>query len=446
MSETRVDGRVLGFTLVLSILTGLIFGLAPARLTLQLNLVERLKEGGWSDRSTTTHRLRSALVVAEVALALALLISAGLMMRSFARLQAVPLGFAPENILTMQISLPTSRYGGREQRINFFYQLLERLRAIPSVIDAAAITQPPFFGGHWAVEITVEGGEAAINATRFSAEARAATPHYFATMGIPRLQGREFTEQDRGGDDTLLYFIVSKTFARLFWPNENPIGKRFRPGTNNPWGTVVGVVGDVRDSLLQEEPRPTFYFPYGYIGMQGLVVVVRTMTRPETVVGAVRAEVREIDPELPVYNIRTMDQIISNATAQPRFRAVLLSLFSLAALLLAAVGIYSVMAYLVRQRTREIGIRMALGAERSDILKLVVRQGMILTLMGIALGLAAAFALTRLISSLLFGVSATDPLTFVGLSLGLAAVALLASYIPARRAARIDPLLALRYE
>lgn len=444
LSETRIDGRVLGFTLVISMITGLIFGLAPAWWSSQLNPTEKLNEGGRSDSGRITHWLRGTLVVAEVTLALALLVTAGLMIRSFVNLQAVPLGFAPKNILTMQISLPGSKYGQREQRVNFFDKLLERMRTVPGVTDAAATTHPPSTTGSWTVEIAVEGGDAASNQAPLSADARAVTPHYFGTMRIPLLQGREFIEQDR--NNQTLNLIVSDTFARRYWPNEDPIGKRFRPGTNNPFGTVVGVVGNVRNSNLQEEAQPTVYFPYGYIGMPGLVVVARTTTQPETLAAALRAQVRESDNEQPVYNIRTMEQIVSNATAQPRFQTVLLSLFSIVALLLAAVGIYSVMAYLVRQRRREIGVRMALGAGARDILKMVIRQGMRPVLLGVVLGVAGSFALTRLMKSLFFGVGATDPLTFIMVALLLIGVAFLACYLPARRATKVDPSIALRQE
>lgn len=442
LSETRIDGDALVFTLLVSTIIGLIFGLAPAWSASRLSLSENLKAGGRSGSGRITHRLRGALVVAEVSLALAILVSAGLMMRSFMSLQAVPLGFAPDNILTMQISLPVSKYGEPEQRVSFFHQLLDRLRNNPGVIDAAAITQTPSTGGGWVVEINAEGDEATSNEPS-SADARAATPHYFRTMGIPLLQGREFTEQDRGQP---LNLIVSGTFARRYWPNENPIGKRFRPGTNNPFGTVVGVVGDVRNNNLQEEIQPAFYFPYGYIGMPGLVVVVRTTTRPETLAGTLRNQVREIDSEQPVYNVRTMKEIVSNATAQPRFQTVLLGLFSVVALLLAALGIYSVVSYIVRQRKSEIGVRMALGASERDILGMVISQGMRQVLLGVVLGLAGSFALMRLMESLFFDISATDPLTFIAVALLLIAVALVACYLPARRATKVDPLIALRHE
>jgi putative ABC transport system permease protein len=443
LSETHVDGRVLGFTLAVSVITGLIFGLAPARSASRLGLTEKLREGGGGVGGKVTHRLRGTFVVAEVTLALALLVSAGLIMRSFLRLQAVPLGFAPENVLTMQISVPTSKYKEPEQRVNFFHQLLEQLRSTPGVIDAAAITQPPLSSGNWAVEIILEGQEAAAGEARLTADARAATPRYFRTMGIPVLQGREFDEQDRA--DKPLALIVSRSFARRYWPAENPLGKHFRPGANSSLGTVIGVVGDVR-SNLHEEAQPTFYFPHAHIGMQGMVVVVRTNSRPESLAAALRAQVRELDSNQPVYNVRTMEEIMSNASAQPRFQTMLLSLFSIAALLLAAVGIYSVMAYLVRQRRREISIRMALGASARDILRMVVRQGMRYVLLGTVLGLAASFALMRLMKSLFFDVSAVDPLTFISATLLFIGVGLAACYLPARRVTKINPSTILQHE
>lgn len=273
---------------------------------------------------------------------------------------------------------------------------------------------------------------------------RAVTPHYFRTMGIPLLQGREFDEGSSA--DKPLRLIVSESFARRYWPNKYPIGMRFRPGTNNPVGTVIGVVGDVRNSNLNEEAQPAFYFPYDYIGMPGPVLVVRTNSNPESLAAALRAQAREIDTEQPVYNVRTMAQIMSNVTTQPRFQTVLLGLFSVVAVLLAAVGIYSVMSYLVRQRRREIGIRMALGATAHDILRMVIRQGMRQVLLGIVLGLAGSFAATRLMKSLFFEVSATDPLTFILVTLLLAGVALVACYLPAWYATKVNPLTVLRHE
>jgi putative ABC transport system permease protein len=444
LNETRIDGAVLGFSLFTMIVIGLIFGLAPARWALHLDLTHNLKAGGRAGASKLTQRLRSSLVVAEVTMASVLLVSAGLFVRSLIRLQALPLGFAPENMITMQVSLPGSKYGEREQRVNFFDQLLERLRNVPGVVDAAAAELPAGAGGNWQMEITVERGETAIDTTRSSAEAHAATPHYFRAMNIPVLQGQEFSDSYRS--DQPLELIVSESFARRYWPNENAIGKRFRPGTNNPFGTVVGVVGDVRTIDRQEEKLPAFYLPYGYVGMPSLVVAVRTTGQPETFATAVRTQVHDIDPEQPVYNIRTMTEFIASATAQQRLQASLSLIFSVVALLLVAVGIYGVVAYWVRQRIREIGVRMALGAVAADILKLVIAQGMRHVLFGLILGLAGAFALTRLLGSSVFGLSANDPLPFVVVTLLVAGVALAACYLPAWRATRVDPSIALRNE
>jgi putative ABC transport system permease protein len=444
LNETRIDGAVLGFSLFTMIVIGLIFGLAPARWALHLDLTHNLKAGGRAGASKLTQRLRSSLVVAEVTMASVLLVSAGLFVRSLIRLQALPLGFAPENMITMQVSLPGSKYGEREQRVNFFDQLLERLRNVPGVVDAAAAELPAGAGGNWQMEITVERGETAIDATRSSAEAHAATPHYFRAMNIPVLQGQEFSDSYRS--DQPLELIVSESFARRYWPNENAIGKRFRPGTNNPFGTVVGVVGDVRTIDRQEEKLPAFYLPYGYVGMPSLVVAVRTTGQPETFATAVRTQVHDIDPEQPVYNIRTMTEFVASATAQQRLQASLSLIFSVVALLLVAVGIYGVVAYWVRQRIREIGVRMALGAVAADILKLVIAQGMRHVLFGLILGLAGAFALTRLLGSSVFGLSANDPLPFVVVTLLVAGVALAACYLPAWRATRVDPSIALRNE
>ena len=444
LSETRIDGPVLAFTLFITVLIGLIFGLAPAWWASRVDLTQKLKEGGRTGGSKITQRLRSSLVVAEVTLAAVLLIGAGLLVRSLIHLQAIPLGFAPENIITMQVSLPGSKYGERAQRVAFFDELLERLRNVPGVVDAAAAERSPGAGGNWAMEITVEGGEAVIDKTRSSADAHVATPGYFQAMSIPLLQGQEFSEPYRS--DRPLELIVSESFARRYWPNENPIGKRFRPGTNNPFGTVVGIVGDVRTIDRQEEKLPAFYLPYGYIGMPGLVVAIRTTGQPETFATALRSQVLQIDAEQPVYNIRTMSEFIANATAQQRLQASLSSIFSVVALLLVAVGIYGVVAYWVKQRRREIGVRMALGAGAIDILKMVIGQGMRHVLLGLILGLAGSFALTRWMGSSVFGLSANDPITFLIVALLVFGVAFVACYLPAWRATKVDPSTALRSE
>jgi putative ABC transport system permease protein len=356
----------------------------------------------------------------------------------------MPLGFAPDNVITMQVSLPGSKYGDSAQRVNFFDQLLERLRNVPGVVDAAATERPPGSGGNWSVEITVEGGEASPDKTRTSADAHVATPHYFRVLNIPLLQGQDFS--DRYHSDGPLELIVSESFARRFWPNEEAIGKRFRPGTNNPLGTVVAIVGDVRTIDRQEEMLPAFYFPYGYVGMPGLVVAVRTSGQPETFTTVLSSQVRQIDRDQPVYNVRTMNEFVANATAQQRMQASLSTIFSVVALLLVAVGIYGVVVYWVKQRRREIGVRMALGADGSDILKMVIVQGMRHVLLGMILGLAGAFALSRWLGSAVFGLSSNDPMTFVMVALLVFGVAFIACYVPARRATKVNPSIALRNE
>lgn len=442
LSETRIDLRVLGFTLAITVITGLVFGLAPACWAANVNLVEKLKEGARSDGGRITHRLRSILVVSEVTLAVALLVAAGLVVRTVRRLQAVPLGFASENLITMQVSLPATKYGQADQRVNFFNRLLEQLRTVPGVVDAAASEIAPASAADWTTEITIENDVTGINEARTSATAHVATPKYFHTLGVPVLQGREFTDEYRS--DRPLELIVSESFARRYWPNGDALGKRFRPGSNNPVGTVVGVVGDVHNINPQQEALPAFYFPYGYIGMPGLVVVVRTTYQPETLATTLRAQVQQIDREQPVYNVRTMKEIIANATSQQRFQSILLNLFGLLALLLVAGGIYGVVSHVVRERTREIGVRMALGAGTRDILTMVVGQGMWPVLLGLVLGLAGSFVLTRWLSSSVVGLSPNDPLTFALVTLLLLAVGFVACYIPARQAIKVDPATILR--
>jgi putative ABC transport system permease protein len=378
------------------------------------------------------------LVIAEVTMAAVVLVGAGLLVNVLARLRAVPLGLTPDNVFTMQISLPGSKYG-QQQRVDFFSQLLERLRAVPGVVDAAAVEQAPTTISTWNMEIMLEG--AAADTTGPLAEAHAVTPRYFQTMGIPLLQGQDFANTYRA--DQPLELIVSETFARRYWPNENAIGKRFRAGPNNPFGTVVGVVGDVRTLNSPQAATPAFYFPYGYIGMPGLVVMVRTTAQPETFAAPLRAEVRQLDADQPVYNMRTMNQIIAGATAQQRFQAFLTSLFAAVSLLLVAIGIYSIVAYMVKQRRREIGVRMAVGASTRNILRMVILNGMRNVLFGLVLGLALSLAMTRLIG---LTTTAADLRVYVLVGLLLTGVALSACYLPAWRATKIDPSQALRNE
>ena len=442
LSETRIDGRVLVFNLGITAITGLVFGLMPAWWAANVNLSEKLKESARNEGARTTHRLRSVLVVSEVTLAVALLVAAGLLVQTVRRLQAVPLGFAPENLITMQVSLPGAKYPQAEQRVNFFARLIGQLRTVPGVVDAAAAESAPASAGDWTTEITIDGDADGINEARTSAAAHVATPGYFQALGVPVLQGREFTDDYRA--DRPLEIVVSESFARRYWPNEEAIGKRFRPGANNPFGSVVGVVGDVYNINRQHDTLPAFYFPYGYIGMPGLVVVVRTSGPPETLATTLRTQVQQIDSEQPVYNVRTMSEIVASASSQQRFQAILLNLFGFVALLLVAVGIYGVVSQVVRQRTREIGVRMAMGARTWDILKMVLVQGMSHVLLGLILGFGVAFLLTRWLSSSVVGLSPNDPLVFVLVALVLVVVASVACYLPARRATKVDPSTALR--
>ena len=437
LSEARIDGSVLAFTIVITTVTGLIFGLAPAWWSSRVNLTNRIKDG---IRSEATHRLRSVLVVTEVTMAAALLVAAGLLVNMLVRLQSIPLGLEPENVLTMQVSLPNSKYGDQQQRASFFQRLVEQFRSVPGVIDAAAIESAPSLGGTWTVEITPEGGEAAVSQQRTSANAHAVIARYFQTMHIPFLQGRDFAEQYRV--DQPLELVVSESFARRYWPNESALGKRFRPGSNNPVGTVIGVVGDVRILDKQQDVLPAFYFPYGYIGMPGLLIVVRTNTRPQNFAAPLRGALHELDAEQPVYNIRTMDEIVAGATSQQRFQATLTSLFAIVALLLVMIGIYSVMAYMVKQRRREIGVRIAVGATTWNILKMVIAHGMRNVFIGLGLGLIASLALSRVMG----GVAASDLPVYLAVALLLIVTAFIACYLPAWRAAKIDPTTALRNE
>ena len=438
LSESRIDASVLVFTFVITTLTGLIFGLAPAWWSARVNLTDRLKDG---IRSETTQRLRGVLVISEVTMAAALLVTAGLLVNMLVRLQSVPLGLTPGNVLTMQISLPNSKYSDQQQRVNFFQQVVEQFRAVPGVVDAAAIEAAPAFGGNWTMEITPDGGEAAISQQRTSASVHAVTARYFQTMHIPFLQGRDFAEQYRS--DQPLELVVSESFARRYWPNQSPLGKRFRPGTNNPFGTVVGVVGDVRILDKQQDVLPAFYFPYGYIGMPGLVVVVRTGTQPQSFAAPLRDALHELDAEQPVYNIRTMDEIVAGTTSQQRFQATLSSLFAVVALLLVMIGIYSVMAFMVKQRRREIGVRIAVGATTWNILRMVIAEGMRNVFIGLGLGLIASLVLVRV-----FGGSMTrsDLPVYFGVASLLIVTAFIACYLPAWRATRVDPATALRNE
>jgi putative ABC transport system permease protein len=448
LSEIGLHGPVFGWTLLISILTGVLFGLAPALQASKPDLNEALKEsGGRSTGGLQRSRIRSLLVVTEVALALVLLICAGLMIKSFARLQQVSPGFEPKNLLTMNISLPRQKYKEDQQANVFFDQLFQRLRAVPGVVAVGGIDPLPLSDSNSTTGFLVEGGPVLAVADRPEAGQRNVTPDYFQAMRIPVLKGRAFTDQDR--ENTPRAMIVNEALARRYWPDGDAIGKRLGfedDAAKQYWWEIVGVVGNVKHERLDAEAKPEVFFPYQQSPSNFMTLVVRTSSDPSNMIATVREQVLAIDRDQPVFDIKTMEQRLAKSVAQSRFLMLLLGVFSALALTLAAVGIYGVMAYVVTQRTHEIGIRIALGAQPRDVLKMVVGQGMMLTLIGVGIGLVAAFALTRLMASLLYGVTATDPWTFTAVAVVLSLVALLASFIPARRATKVDPMVALRYE
>ncbi len=446
-AEIGLDGRVLAFTFGISLVTGLIFGLAPALHFSQSDFHGTLKEGGRSGAADARRRVRGVLVVAEMALALVLLIGAGLMIKSFMRLQQVDPGFRPQHLLSMQVTLPGYKYQEPAQLAAFDQQALEQIKALPGVQSVGATSILPMSGNNSSGSFRIEGrdvpqGEQPPHGDRWSASAG-----YFQTMTIPLVKGRYFGERDTA--DAPGVAIIDETMARKYWPNEDPLGKRitFEGGRENPrYREIIGIVGHVKHNGLEGESRVQYYIPLAQRPTNNVYLVIRTANDPASLAGAVRGILRTLDKDLPVYKVTTMERLVADSMARQRFSMFLLGSFAVVALVLAAIGLYGVMAYMVTQRTHEIGVRMALGAQRRDVLKMVIGQGMLLSIIGVALGLVAAFALTRLMSSLLFGVSATDPLIFAAISLTLTSVALLACYIPARRATKVDPMIALRYE
>ena len=450
VKEVTIDLRVLGFTLAGSILTGILFGLLPALQASRPNLSERLKSGGRSATSgLNRQRLRGFLVIAEIALSLVLLVGAGLLIKSFQRLQAVNPGFNPSNVLTMQLDLSGPKYQTGAQIIAFHDQLLERLKQLPGVQYASTRTSIPI------------ASDASFAYLSFNLEGRprdfsdppvayynGISPDYFQTMMVPLLKGRGFSDRDVRGSQNVA--IVNSTLARRYFGGEGEaIGRRISLEDNpkeEDWVTIVGVAGDTKPRELRSEPVAELYMPYDQQPERGISLMIRYRDGGAGVAAAVRSEVLALDKDQPVYSIRTLDSVLSESVAAPRFRTLLLGVFAGMALILAGVGIYGVISYAVSQRTQEIGIRMALGARTTDVLKLVVKGGMILVLIGVAIGLAGAFALTRLLTTLLFGVTPTDAAIFATVSVGLIVVALFACFIPARRATKVDPLVALRYE
>jgi putative ABC transport system permease protein len=449
LDQTRIDVRVLAFTLGVSLLTGLLFGLVPAMQASKPDLNDALKEGGrGAGGGVRAIRVRNLLVVSEIALSLVLLVGAGLLIRSFVRLQQFELGFNPENLLTMRVQLPGSKYREPKQVMNFYQQLMERLEAVPGVQSAGAISSVFLTDTPNSTNFTIEGRPVPVGAESIEVPLDAVTTSYFKVMGIPLIEGREFDEHDVPTSPPVA--IINQTFARRFFPNEDPIGKRYvygGPGPdNNSWITIVGVVGDMRRTGFDRPVRPETFLPQGQNPDSGLTIVARTKGDPAALAGALRNEVWAIDRDQSVYDVKTMRQVLSEMLSQRRFNMLLLGIFAAVALTLAAVGIYGVMSYAVAERTHEIGLRMALGAQTGDVLGLIVRQGMLLAGTGLVVGLVASLGLTRLMTSLLYGVSATDPLTFIAIPVVLTGVALGACLIPARRAIKVDPMVALRYE
>jgi putative ABC transport system permease protein len=440
-AHVGIDGTVLGFTLLVSVLTGVLFGLAPAIRTMKLNLSESLKEGGRSgSEGAHRNRTRSVLVVIESAVAVVLLIGAGLLVRSLLRLQDTSPGFDARNVLTMGVNLPRAKYDKPEKAANFFAELESRVAGLPGVEAVGMISELPLSGQLNDMPYTVEGRPPVSIDQAYDDDFRRVSTNYFKALGIPFLRGRNFTEQEVRQGAALV--IISELVARKVFPNEEPLGKRLIMASGYKF-EIIGIVGDIRHHALESDPSGSMYMPV-YPGSTN--VVIRSKGDPASLAAAVRKEVLQIDPNQPVSDVRTMEQWLERAVAGPRYRATLLGLFALVALALASTGIYGVMSYSVSQRTHEIGVRMALGARRLDVMRLVVRQGMTLVIVGVALGLAGAFALTRLMASLLFGVTAKDPFTFVAVAALLTLVAFVACYLPARRATKVDPLVALRYE
>jgi putative ABC transport system permease protein len=443
LGEVAFDWRVLGGAFGVALVTSLLFGLLPALQAATPLLNEALKEGGRGADAARGKRLRGAIVVAEVALALLLSVGAGLMLRSFALLQNVNPGFNPEKVLTASLALPRAKYEEGPRVVAFYRRLLDEVAALPGVESAGLVDALPLAGGNY-LSFVIEGRPPADRTP--DAEHRVVSPGYFKAMGIPLIRGRLLSEQDHA--QASFATVISETMARRYWPNEDPLGKRINLDDTlaAPWRTIVGIVGDVRNEGLNAEPNPQMYVSFAQTPRQGMSLVVRGAGDPTGLVAGVRNKVAELDRDQPLYNVRTLEQALAESLARERFGLLLIVTFAGLALLLAAVGVYGVLAYSVTQRTREIGVRLALGASRRDVLRLIAGQGMKLVLAGVGAGLLAAFALTRLMTRLLYGITATDPLAFIVVSVLLVVVALVACWIPARRATKIDPMVALRCE
>ena len=446
LEHLKIDARVLWFTLGASLAAGIVFSLVPAFLVSRDRLVAAMREAGSGHEASSAgprrSRLRQLLVVGEVALALVLVVAAGLMLRSFARLSAVPLGFRPDRVLTMQLNFRPHQFKTQGQFLAYSHGVLEKVRAVPGVESASASLVNPLTGGFGEITFGIEGRPQPSNGQGFVTGMSDATPGYFRTLGIPILAGRGFNESDLAGSRRVV--IVNRAFALRFFGSESAIGQHI--SSHGGWAEIVGEVGNVRDRGPSQPPGPLIYSPYNRRGSWWMTVLVRTKIEPMALAQAVKDRIWSIDKDVPITHVRTMDRVVAAAYGEPRSQSLLLSLFGALGLGLALVGIYGVISYSAGCRTREIGIRIALGAQDADVLRLVAWQGAGLVLAGVAIGLAASFAATRLMRGLLYGVSTTDPLTFAGVSILLLTAGLAACYIPARRAMRVDPVVALRQE
>jgi len=446
IDEIGVDLRVLTFTLILSLLTGVIFGLAPALQSAKPDLIQGLKEGVKNRVTKFSRRgkMQNLLVVCEVALSLVLLIGAGLLIKSFWHLRNTDTGFDKSSALTMQIALPNRRYPDPPKRRAFYEKLISQVAVVPGVQAVGAVSHLPLSGDIFFLRFTLEGQVPGVFPNP-DAGIRVVSPDYFKAMGIRLVNGRFLTAQDT--DKSTSVALINETMKRQLWPNEDVIGRKLMlDDGENVWREIVGVVADVKHSSVVADAGPEIYLSYLQDPIAAMTLVARGPSNPKALSSHIRNELTKLDGSLAAYNIRTTDELLSNSLSKNRFNAMLLGLMAALALGLAVVGIYSVMSYIVTQRTHEIGIRMAIGANRGDVLKMVIKQGMLMVLLGIVLGLIGAFLLTRLLATLLFGISATDPIIFGLASLALILVALLANILPALRATRVNPLLALRYE